>query len=67
MTTVNPETCLRDPEGEPLKSLKKFRQAKGKDREHLDMYKDTPMVGMNTLVIKTGNISVGDDIILTPY
>ena len=66
MTTVDPETCERDQEGEPLKSLKGFRQAAGRDREFLDMYKTTPMVGMNTVLIKPGRISVGDDIILTP-
>ena len=52
MTTVDPETCERDAEGEPLKSLKKWRQAAGRDREFLDMYKTTPMVGMNTVLIK---------------
>ena len=66
MTTVDPETCERDAEGEPLKSLKKWRQAAGRDREFLDMYKTTPMVGMNTVLIKKGKISVGDEIILIP-
>lgn len=64
MTTVDPETMEKDKEGEPLKSLKKFRQVKGRDKDHIDIYGDTPCVGMNTAVLKPGKISVGDEIIL---
>ena len=66
MTTIDPETCERDRENEPLKSLKRFRQAAGRDRELLDMYKTEPMVGMNTVLIRPGRISVGDDVFLIP-
>ena len=64
MTTVDPETMEKDKEGEPLKSLKKFRQVKGRDKDYIDIYGDTPCVGMNTAVLKPGKISVGDEIIL---
>lgn len=66
MTTVDPETMEKDKLGEPLKSLASFRQAKGRDKNFLDIYKKTPLVGMNVVILKTGKISVGDDIILNP-
>jgi len=66
MTTVDPNTCERDRTGEPLKSLKKWRQASGQDRDHLDLYKTMPMVGMNTVLIKRGTVAVGDEIVLHP-
>ena len=66
MTTVDPDTCERDAGGEPLKSLKKWRQAAGRDRDYLDMYKTTPMVGMNTVLLKRGDVAVGDEIVLYP-
>ena len=66
-TTIDPETYEKDKEGEPLKSLKKFRLASGEDRKFIDVYKNSPLVGMNTVLLKTGKISVGDDVILTSY
>ena len=66
-TTIDPETYEKDKEGEPLKSLKTFRLASGKDRKFIDVYKNSPLVGMNTVLLKTGKISVGDDVILTSY
>ena len=67
MTTVDPDTCERDQTGEPLKSLKKWRQASGRDRNYLDLYRTMPMVGMNTVLIKRGEVAVGDKIVLYPY
>ena len=69
VTTINLETLQRDKEGEPLTTLKTFRQPKGKDSINFtkEKYKTWPMVGMNTVIIKPGKISVGDQIILTPY
>ena len=66
-TTIDPETYEKDKEGEPLKSLKTFRLASGKDRKFIDVYKNSPLVGMNTVLLKTGKISVGDEVILTSY
>jgi len=60
-TTIDPETATRDKELEPLKSLRKFRMSKGKDAEYGI---DSPLVGVNVVIIKQGKISVGDDIIL---
>ena len=66
-TTIDPETYEKDKEGEPLKSLKTFRLASGKDRKFIEVYKNSPLVGMNTVLLKTGKISVGDEVILTSY
>ena len=63
------ETLKPDPDGEPLTTLKTFRQPAGKDAVGFanEKYRTWPMVGMNTVIIQPGKISVGDEIILTPY
>jgi len=63
MTTVDPETGNRDKHFEPLRSLRKFRLAKGKDAKQHD-YGNDPLVGMNLVIIKEGPIAVGDPVIL---
>ena len=61
---MNPENAKRSIDREPLKTLKTFRQVKGKDRQFLNIYRDDPVVGVNVVIIKTGKIQVGDEIVL---
>ena len=69
VTTIDLETLKPDADGEPLTTLKTFRQPAGKDSVGFanEKYRTWPMVGMNTVIIQPGKISVGDEIILTPY
>ncbi|XP_013416781.1 mitochondrial amidoxime reducing component 2-like [Lingula anatina] len=53
MTTVNPETGIKDPDNEPLKSMSKYRQ-------HPDFR--TPVLGINLAADVCGPISVGDPV-----
>lgn len=63
-TTINPETAQKDLDGEPLKTLRKFRQIGGRDLKYRDMYLKIPVAGMHAVLIKPGKIKVGDDIFL---
>ena len=50
---------------EPLISLRKTRLVQGKDAAlKNEQYKNTPTVGVNLVIIKEGEIKVGDEVIL---
>lgn len=54
LTTVNPESGVKDPNKEPLKTLKTFRC--------FPTYGDSPIFGINAALDRGGNISVGDPV-----
>uniref|UniRef100_A0A336KLV4 CSON012456 protein n=1 Tax=Culicoides sonorensis TaxID=179676 RepID=A0A336KLV4_CULSO len=51
-TTVDPETGVKDPLGEPLKTLKSYRLFPGLG--------SSPVMGLHLGVIQSGNVKVGD-------
>ncbi|XP_044747947.1 mitochondrial amidoxime reducing component 2-like [Coccinella septempunctata] len=55
LSTVNPETGVRDLSREPLKTLSKYRISKGPGKG--------PIMGVNLEIVVPGVISVGDDIL----
>ena len=61
-TTVDEETGDRRSKGEPLKSLAKIRQARGRDSKFSHEYAGRPLVGMNLVILKEGKIELGDQI-----
>ncbi|XP_045160089.1 mitochondrial amidoxime-reducing component 1-like [Mercenaria mercenaria] len=54
ITTIDPETGLKDKEDQPLKELKKFRC--------MDPYGPKPCMGIHTCVETEGDIQVGDPV-----
>ncbi|KAK3597420.1 hypothetical protein CHS0354_040158 [Potamilus streckersoni] len=54
LTTVNPITGIKSPEGEPLNTLKKFRQ--------FSKYGTSPCFGVNATPDVEGDIRVGDTV-----
>jgi len=64
-TTIDPTTGERDLDGEPLKTLKTFRLASGRDlSDHSHQYRKDPLVGMCLVLIQPGAIAVGDEVLL---
>ncbi|XP_063236309.1 mitochondrial amidoxime-reducing component 1-like isoform X2 [Bacillus rossius redtenbacheri] len=60
LTCVDPETGIMDPQREPLKTLKTFRQMTGrKEREVLG---DAPLLGVYMGLYSPGKVSVGDPV-----
>lgn len=59
-TTVDPETGIKHPTGEPLKTLKQFRSSL--NPQERKAYGDSPFFGINLGVDKCGTIKVGDKI-----
>jgi len=58
LTTVNPATGVKDPDMQPLKTLRQYRLApEGKMRRKL---KDSPVFGTNMGLDITGTIHIGD-------
>lgn len=64
---MDPDTGIKDPDNEPMRTLKTFRLPSKKDCEFLPTHQHVkPCVAMEMLLLKSGTISVGDDIILHP-
>ncbi|XP_077974456.1 mitochondrial amidoxime reducing component 2-like [Styela clava] len=59
VTTVDPETGIRDPAQTALKTLRSYRLCKPEERE---MCGNSPKLSVEFLAIKEGNVSVGDKI-----
>ena len=60
LTTVDPDEGKMNKGMQPLKLLRTYRLApKGK---LLDLYKQSPIFGVNMTVIKEGRIKVGDEV-----
>ncbi|ELU17202.1 hypothetical protein CAPTEDRAFT_226823 [Capitella teleta] len=58
LTTVDPVKGVKDPNLEPLKTLRKYRLWK-------EEFKDSPMFGINLLSSREGKIKVGDSVYAT--
>jgi uncharacterized protein YcbX len=65
-TTVNPETGIKDPEGNPLKALRQFRlldPAKSEaDANRRKIIGESPLFAVNYALEKVGHVEVGDDV-----
>lgn len=59
LTTVNPDSGQKCPKMEPLNMLRKYRLAPGKLYE---IYKDSPVFGVNMAIVKPGRVRVGDPV-----
>jgi len=69
MTTVDPGNGKMNKNMQPLRLLRSYRLApKGKLR---DLYEESPIFGVNMIILKEGRIKVGDEVLvqykLTPY
>jgi uncharacterized protein YcbX len=58
-TTIDAKTAEKDPNSEPLRTLRSYRQV-DKSLKHIFQY--SPVFGANMLVDKTGPIHVGDEV-----
>jgi len=61
--TVDPETGEKDHQGEPLKTLRKFRSSL--DKEEKKAYGTSPFFGVNLGVEAMGSIKVGDQVMVS--
>ncbi|KAG5890165.1 hypothetical protein JTB14_005185 [Gonioctena quinquepunctata] len=57
MTTIDPKDASRNPEMEPLRTLKKYRMSNGPEA--------LPVMGIGLEVRKTGIVSVGDKVLVS--
>ena len=69
LTTVDPDEGKMNKGMQPLKLLRTYRLApKGK---LLDLYRESPIFGVNMIVLKEGRINVGDEVFVqykpTPF
>jgi uncharacterized protein YcbX len=69
LTTVDPDAGKKNENMQPLKKLREYRLApEGKLR---DLYRDSPVFGVNMAISKPGRIRVGDKVFIrykpTPY
>ncbi|XP_063704775.1 mitochondrial amidoxime-reducing component 1-like [Culicoides brevitarsis] len=53
-TTIDPETGVKDPNGEPLKTLRTYRMFPGVG--------NSPVMGMHLGVVAYGNVKIGDTV-----
>jgi len=60
LTTVNPDRGEKHPQVEPLKELRNYRLAP--EGKLLDLYKDSPIFGVNMALAKQGRVRVGDEV-----
>lgn len=64
---MDPATGIKDPDNEPIRTLLSYRLPSSKDQKVIhEKNKKKPSVGMDLVLIRSGRISVGDDIILFP-
>ena len=64
---MDPATGIKDSENEPIRTLLTYRLPSTKDQAVIhDKNKKKPCVGMDSVLIKSGKISVGDKIFLFP-
>ncbi|XP_059617978.1 mitochondrial amidoxime reducing component 2-like [Phlebotomus argentipes] len=54
LTNINPESALRNPDGQPLKTLKEYRMVPGAG--------ESPILGIHLGVRETGKVSIGDTV-----
>jgi len=71
ITTMNPKTGERDKDNEPLRTLRKIRLPKPRDeriirQEGISNRQNKPICAMDMVLLKSGKLSVGDEIILYP-
>uniref|UniRef100_A0A914GY32 MOSC domain-containing protein n=1 Tax=Globodera rostochiensis TaxID=31243 RepID=A0A914GY32_GLORO len=59
MTTIDPDSGCRNAKMEPLKELRKYRLAPGKLYE---VFKESPVFGVNMAIIKPGRVRIGDPV-----
>uniref|UniRef100_A0A183C022 MOSC domain-containing protein n=1 Tax=Globodera pallida TaxID=36090 RepID=A0A183C022_GLOPA len=59
MTTIDPDSGCRNAKMEPLKELRKYRLAPGKLYE---IFKESPVFGVNMAIIKPGRVRIGDPV-----
>nr|XP_039253342.1 mitochondrial amidoxime-reducing component 1-like [Styela clava] len=59
VTTVDPETGIRDPAQTTLKTLRSYRSCKPEEKE---LCRNAPKLSVEFLAIKEGNVSVGDKV-----
>ncbi|XP_077975093.1 mitochondrial amidoxime-reducing component 1-like [Styela clava] len=59
VTTVDPETGIRDPAQTTLKTLRSYRSSKPEEKE---LCGNAPKLSVEFLAIKEGNVSVGDKV-----
>jgi len=58
-TTIDADTAVKDPNSEPLRTLRSYRQV-DKSLKHIFQY--SPVFGANMVVDRTGPIHVGDEV-----
>ncbi|KAL3099186.1 hypothetical protein niasHS_000794 [Heterodera schachtii] len=59
MTTIDPDSGRKNEKMEPIKELRKYRLAPGKLYE---VFKESPIFGVNMAIVKPGRIQVGDTV-----
>ena len=70
-TTIDPATGNLTPKGEPLKTLRTFRQLKHVDHEDSALLQkrvgDRPIMGNNYALETGGQVKVGDEVYVGEY
>ena len=70
-TMINPATGRLTPGGEPLKTLRTFRQMKHVDHEDSALLQkrvgDRPIMGNNLVLETGGEVKVGDEVYIGEY
>nr|CAB3264039.1 mitochondrial amidoxime reducing component 2 [Phallusia mammillata] len=59
LTTVDPTSGIKDSDGEPLKTLKAYRQC---DKTLKHIYGHDPLLGVHMVILNPGVINVGDSV-----